>query len=89
MIHDRYRMRHRQADLLGELLGPEAVEAQFVDTSHGDDGSAGLSRSMPAMASSTSWPMVLRRDCALRCAQRASGGAQKMLWARHSSGSSG
>ncbi len=44
---------------------------------------------MPAIASSTSWPIVGCRACAFRCAQRASGGTQKMLWARYSSGSSG
>ena len=51
--------------------------------------SAGLSRSMPAMASSTSWPMVGCFAWALRWDHRASGGTQKMFFARYSSGSSG
>jgi hypothetical protein len=41
------------------------------------------------MASSTSWPIVDCLALAFRCAQRASGGTQKMESARYSSGSSG
>ena len=51
--------------------------------------SAGLSRSMAVIASSTSLPMAGCRAWALRPLQRASGGTQKMFSARYSSGSSG
>ena len=51
--------------------------------------SDGLSRSMAAIASSTSVPIVGCGACAFRCCQRASCGTQKMLAARYSSGSSG
>ena len=44
---------------------------------------------MPAIASSTSWPTVGCFAWAFTCTQRASGGTQKMLSARYSSGSSG
>ena len=50
--------------------------------------SAGLSRSAPTIASSTRWPIVGCFACVLSCAQRASGGTQKMFSARYSSGSS-
>ena len=52
-------------------------------------GRTGLSRSIAAIASSTSWPMVGCLAWALRWPQRASRGTQKMLTARYSSGSSG
>src|SRR5215813_9903803 len=39
---------------------------------------------MPVIASSTIWPMVGCLAWAFRCAQRASGGTQKMLSARYS-----
>ena len=45
----------------------------------------GLSRSMAAIASSTSVPMVGCGALAFRCGQRASFGTQKMLAARYSS----
>jgi hypothetical protein len=51
--------------------------------------SEGLSRSMAAIASSTSVPMVGCGALAFRCCQRASFGTQKMLAARYSSRSSG
>ena len=60
----------------GVVLGQYALQRRVV-------------ASMPAMASSTSRPMVLWRACAFKCGQRASGGTQKMLCARYSSGSSG
>src|SRR4029077_18631354 len=44
---------------------------------------------MALIASSTSVPMVGCGALAFRCCQRASGGTQKMLTARYSSGSSG
>src|SRR5256885_6545597 len=63
----------------------------FNDTATTEIYTLSLHDALPisAIASSTSWPIVGCLAWALRCDQRDSGGTQKMLCARYSSGSSG